>query len=320
MKIRFLLFLFLFNLLIIEANAQADFGFGYQSDCGTSGAMKELLQKNPVINALDSSIEQQLLIMHRTGGIARRPMSIITLPVVVHIIHNNGPENISDARVLTAIQHLNEAFANSRYYNPSDGVNTNIQFCLAQRDPYGNSTIGITRDVSTYTNMNGPDYYSDDQRVKNINRWNPNCYINIWLVNSIPGAVAGYAYLPSAHGNLVDGIIIEASFFGNSYAEDVVSIHEMGHYLGLYHTFEGGCANADCLIDGDKVGDTPPDNSTAYTSCNIPVNSCTTDAQSGFATDQNDLTSDYMDYGNWNCMSVFTQGQADRMNWMITKV
>ena len=320
MKIRFLLLLFLFNLLTSGLKAQPGFGNGSTVGCGTSGVMNDLLKKNPVINALDRSIEEQLLVIHRTGGMARRPMTTVTLPVVVHIIHNNGPENISDTRVLAAIQHLNEAFANTGYYNPADGVNTNIQFCLAQRDPSGNATTGITRNISTYTNMNGPDYYSDDQRVKNINRWNPNCFINIWLVNSIPGAVAGYAYLPSSHGSLVDGIIIESSFFGNSYAEDVVSIHEMGHYLGLYHTFEGGCINTDCLIDGDKVGDTPPDNSTAFTSCGIPVNSCTTDAQSGFTSDQNDLTSDYMDYGNWACMTVFTQGQSDRMNWMISNV
>jgi len=71
------------------------------------------------------------------------------------------------------------------------GVDTKIQFCMAERDPNGNATNGITRDVSPYTIMGGTtaDYSYDDQNVKNVNRWNPNCYINIWLVGSIPGAV-----------------------------------------------------------------------------------------------------------------------------------
>lgn len=283
--------------------------------------MREFYQKQPSYLQLNNQIEQ--LLYERNEKIKRgeilpqQTSGVVTLPVVVHIIHNNGSENISDAQVLTGIQHLNEAFANTGFYNPADGVNTQIQFCMAQRDPNNNATNGITRNVSAYTVMGGANYYSDDLNVKNINRWNPNCYINIWLVRSIPGAVAGYAYLPSAHGSNVDGIVQEAAYFGSSNTNDVVVIHEMGHYLGLYHTFEGSCTNNDCSKDGDKVCDTPPDQSTAGVGCGTNVNSCTTDALSGFSTDQNDLKEDYMDYGNWNCMKVFTQGQADRMNFFI---
>jgi gliding motility-associated-like protein len=320
MKIKFTIQVAFFLLSISIADAQNGFSSSNATSCGTTEIMNLLFQKNPKYRELNQQIEQHLLNYYRSGQKVSKTQSVITLPVVVHIIHNNGSENVSDATVLAGIQHLNEAFANTGYYNPADGVNTNIQFCMAQRDPGGNVTNGITRNVSTYTNMGGPYYYSDDQNVKNINRWNPNCYINIWLVNSIPGSVAGYAYMPGAHGSNVDGILAEAGFFGSSYSSDVVIIHEMGHYLGLYHTFEGGCTNGDCLQDGDKICDTPPDNSTAFTPCGIPVNSCNTDTQSGFSTDQNDLTQDYMDYGNWGCMTVFTQGQADRMNGIITNV
>ena len=286
--------------------------------------MEHFYATHPQYKSINEQVERQLAERNRAiqSGLLKvqKTTAIVTLPVVVHIIHNNGAENISDLQVLQGIQHLNEAYANSGYYDPSDGVNTNIQFCMAQRDPSNNATNGITRDVSPYTVMGGADYYSDDQNVKNINRWNPLCYINIWLVKSIPTSVVGYAYLPSAHGSSVDGIIIEAGYFGSSYPNDVVVAHEMGHYLGLYHTFEGGCTNNDCTSDGDKVCDTPPDQSTAGISCTSSANSCTTDVLSGFATDQNDLTQDYMDYGNFNCMKVFTQGQADRMNWFIQNV
>jgi gliding motility-associated-like protein len=286
--------------------------------------MQQFFRNYPEKKLLDVQSEQRLLEQVRAAksnlGKSQRGQTGVNLAVVVHIIHNNGPENISDAQVLKGIQDLNLAFANTGYYDPADGVNTGIQFCMAQRDPLNQPTNGITRDVSPYTVMGGTNYYSDDQNVKNINRWNPRCYVNIWLVNSIPTSVVGYAYMPSAHGMPMDGIIIEAGYFGTSYANDVVVAHEVGHYLGLFHTFEGGCSNTDCSIDGDRVCDTPPDQSTAGISCSSSVNSCSTDVLSGFATDQNDLTQDYMDYGNFNCMKVFTQGQADRMNWFIQNV
>jgi gliding motility-associated-like protein len=294
------------------------------ASCGQQEITQKLFNANPAIKQFQQQIETILGAHNRrilNGEIQRQqPTEIVTLPVVVHIIHNNGPENISDARVFTAIQHLNEAFANTGYYDPADGVNTQIQFCLAQRDPGNNPTNGIDRVVSPLTVMNGWNNSTEDLALKNLSRWDPRCYINIWLVREISGPVAGYAYLPSAHGMNIDGIVGEAGYFGSSNANDVLIIHEMGHYLGLYHTFQGACKNDDCTKDGDQVCDTPPDQSTAGIACNNSVNSCSTDALSGFSTDVNDLHTDYLDYGNWNCMKVFTQGQADRMNWMIQNV
>ncbi|MEO7532002.1 MAG: hypothetical protein ABIS69_11340, partial [Sediminibacterium sp.] len=176
--------------------------------------MQAILLKDTSIAKINKQIELQLLRYKELQQRPLNPLSVFTLPVVVHIIHNNGVENISNARVLAGIQHLNEAYANTGYYDPSSGVNTNIQFCLAQRDPNGLATTGITRNVSGYTNMGGAYYASDDMNVKNINRWDPGYYINIWLVNDIPGSVAGYAYLPAAHATNVDGILMEAAYFG----------------------------------------------------------------------------------------------------------
>jgi len=256
-----------------------------------------------------------------------RMSSTYTIPVVVHIIHNNGPENIPNAQVFTAIQQLNDAFANSGAYQDVNGVNTNIQFCLAQQDENGNFTNGIDRVISPLTNLT---IETDDIALKNLSRWDPTQYLNIWVVSSItsvssgPG-VAGYAYLPTQHGLPEDGIVNEAAYFGTSNDDSKVLFHEVGHYLGLYHTFESGCVNNDCQNDGDRVCDTPPDQSTAAVSCGTPINTCTSDVNdlsvnnpfrpvaNGGLGDQPDHVENYMDYGYQACQRLFSGGQRDRM-------
>jgi PKD repeat protein len=252
--------------------------------------------------------------------------ALYTIPVVVHIIHNNGTENISDAQVQAGIQHLNDAFRHLAPYNGAKGVDIEIEFCLAKQDPMGNATNGINRVVSTLTNLNS----TDDLTLKNLSRWDPTQYMNIWLVKEIcmPSfgcGVAGYAYYASAHGASFDGIVNEARWFGSSKDNSKIHIHEVGHYLNLMHTFEGGCPNNDCLLNGDRVCDTPPDDSKSGVACGSSANSCTTDDDdltinnpfrpiiSGGLGDQPDMHENYMDYSFQTCQNAFTQGQKDRM-------
>ncbi|MEM9836827.1 MAG: M43 family zinc metalloprotease, partial [Bacteroidota bacterium] len=241
------------------------------------------------------------------------------LPIVFHILHNNGPENISDARILRSLDQLNASMANLAYYDQGTGVNTQIQFCLAQRSPENLPSNGITRQVTPLTEL---DADTEDITLKNLARWTTSAYVNVYVVREICGlgfgcGVAGYAYLPGAHGGPADGIVIEARWLGNGEANNSVLTHEVGHYLGLQHTFRGGCTNDDCLADGDLVCDTPPDNSTSPVPCSGSVNTCTTDTDSGFATDQPDMFINYMDYGFFNCYSAFTAGQSGRMSFFI---
>jgi gliding motility-associated-like protein len=320
--------LFVVFSFVLNLEAQNTEGASF---CAGEEMMQQFL-KNPTHQNQQQDIEQQILryMLSPAALRSRSTSAIVTLPVVVHIIHNGGTENISNAQVLQGIQDLNDAYANRGYYDPTTGVNTDIQFCLAQRDPNGLATNGITRDVSTLTNMT---METDDINLKNINRWQPTCYINIWLIkeinsNSSGSGVAGYAYLPSAHGGTVDGIVEEARWFGSSPANSGVTIHEMGHYLGLFHTFNGDCTNNNCLTDGDHVCDTPPDQSRGA-GCNPSANSCTTDSDDpsvnnpfraiglGGKGDVADMSDNYMDYSPFSCYSSFTQGQKDRMNFFI---
>ncbi|MEP7220132.1 MAG: M43 family zinc metalloprotease [Bacteroidota bacterium] len=256
------------------------------------------------------------------------------IPVVVHVVHNGGSENISDAQVFAGVQHMNDVFANVGVYDPSTGVSIGIQFCLAKQDTNGIFNTGITRTSSPLTEMT---METQDIALKNLVRWNPRKYMNIWLVREVnstssgPGVV-GYAYFPSSHGAPEDGIVGEARWFGSSTDNSKIFAHEAGHYLGLYHTFEGGCINNDCLADGDRICDTPPDGTTAPVLCGTPFNSCTTDVDDrslnnpfrpvadGGLGDQGDLYIDYMDYGRPECYTVFTQGQKDRMRAVLTEI
>ncbi|MBK7939876.1 MAG: hypothetical protein IPJ82_23575 [Lewinellaceae bacterium] len=307
-----------FHLCVVCLNAQTDLDF-----CGSDLVRLSAMQ-NPAWQQEQLQHEQQIyhFYKNKSAGASNKAMAVVTLPVVVHIIHDNGAENIPDAQVLAGIQQLNEAFANSAYYDQGSGTNTMIQFCLAKRAPDGQLSSGITRDQNPLTQMT---IELDDISLKDINRWPPTEYINIWLVREICRlnngcSVAGYAYFPSSHGSPEDGIVMESKFLGSSAGNTGVLAHEMGHYLGLYHTFEGGCQNDDCLTDGDRVCDTPPDQSTLWVPCDQVVNTCSTDAQSGLPADEPDMILNFMDYTDFYCFNDFTAGQSDRMRWHIENV
>jgi PKD repeat protein len=250
--------------------------------------------------------------------------TIYYIPVVIHIIHDNGPENISDQQVIDGIKHLNDAY---RHISPFDGVggaDIGIQFCLAIQDPLGNPTTGILRLQSDLTNVK----IENDDALFELDRWDTRKYLNIWLVKEIClGAecrVNGYSSFAYQHGQYNDGLVIKALQFGRWANLSKIPIHEIGHYFNLFHTF-GSCKNDDCTHDGDGICDTPPDRSTDEIPCGISMNSCTTDEDDhslnnpfrpialGGLGEQNDQTQNYMDYGNLDCINLFTEGQKVRM-------
>ncbi|MDW8158099.1 MAG: M43 family zinc metalloprotease, partial [Bacteroidia bacterium] len=314
---------------------------------GTDSYFRKLLA-SPVQAEKFQQLENQIYNFMRSHWQVRRSKNLLipktnatyTLPVVVHIIHNNGPENIPDAQVHNAIKLLNQAFRNQGWYNQGLGNDTEIEFCLAVRDPQGFPTSGINRVVSNLTTLN---MENQDIALKNLSRWNPLKYINIWVVKEICStgelgcSIAGYATRAISHGSAKDGIVIEYRYFGKSFsalpdeAVTNVLVREMGNYLNLFHTFEGRgmpnvCQNNDCLANGDRVCDTPPDSTIlSVANCNDLQNSCSTDANdpstsNPFTTDVPDDHHNFMDYNNLLCQHRFSEGQKLRMHYTIANI
>lgn len=243
-----------------------------------------------------------------TGNAARDGEDYV-IPVVFHIIHDNGPENISDAQVRDAIRVMNEDY---HKLNPDWAdvqpeflglvANVGITFKLAQLDPSGNCTNGITRTLSDLT-------YQGDQSMKNLIQWPRNRYLNVWVCADAGGA-AGYSMYPSAvsgsWGAAADGIVILGDYVGSigtsNQSHSHALSHEAGHWLNLKHCWgdsnnpglPGNCG------DDDGVADTP--NTIGWTTCNLRGATC------GSAVDN---VENFMEYSY--CSKMFTVGQKTRM-------
>lgn len=245
--------------------------------------------------------------------------TIRIIPVVVHIIHHGGVENISDAQVFSQINVLNKDFrrrnTDTTHTNPvflGVAADMEIEFCLASTDPYGNSTNGIDRVFTTDTQMMYwemiRDYGWDNQR-----------YLNIY-VSSYIGCFSSFPGDPDS----TDGIFITHGRFGTvgtagteTWAEfskfGRTATHEAGHYLGLFHTFHTlGYCDSLCSTSGDYVCDTPPTDMRWFVShcLDHSVNTCHELPQ----PDLPDQVDNYMDYNIDSCMNLFTRGQKIRVD------
>ncbi len=246
----------------------------------------------------------------------------VCIPVVVHVVYHLSNQNISDSQILSQINVLNEDFRRMPntpgFNNNLIGSDTRYEFRLSDRDPNGSSTIGITRHYSVKTEFDNRSE-SDKQVLRNFAYWDPSKYLNIWVVpvpTSGGNPVLGYVTKFPWESGATDGIVVGHNYFGDNVGTAVMSpysfgrttTHEAGHYLGLLHTFQGGCLNSNCSNQGDHVCDTPPVAQPNY-SC-IIINSCHTDQP-----DLNDMIENYMDYTNDACMNIFTVGQTNRMDY-----
>ena len=231
--------------------------------------------------------------------------SVKTIPVVVHVLHIGGSENISDAQIQSQIDIMNEDYGKLPGTNGDGaGVDTKVRFCLAKIDPNGNCTNGIVRIYSTLTNHKT----YERAMLKQLSFWDNTKYMNIYLVKSITGGVLGYSSFPGGPPD-EDGMVVRSNVFGNigtaSSSLGRTASHEIGHWFGLYHTFNNGCG-VDLCLDGDYVCDTPPQATPSF-NCTT-LNTCSNDVP-----DIDDQKENYMNYTNDACKNMFTNGQKLRI-------
>ncbi len=230
------------------------------------------------------------------------------IPVVVHVIQSTGGNGqISDALVRSQIDILNEDFRALVGTNGAGGTDSMILFYLADRDPAGNPTSGITRSTNNTWFNDGGSYW-------NSLAWDTNRYLNIYT-NSAGGALGYVPNLPQGGlvGSPSDRVVILWSAFGRNapigppYNQGRTATHEVGHYFGLHHTFNGGCAPASgCYTNGDRICDTNPEVTSRF--------GCPTGIQSCGSPDPID---NYLDYTDDLCMRRFTVEQVNRMRCTI---
>jgi len=238
------------------------------------------------------------------------------IPVVFHVLHQNGYENIPDIQIQDVLVTLNEDFqklnADSTFITaPFDTIKgkVNFEFRLATIDPNGNPTNGIDRIATPLTNVGN--------ETAMINAWDFEKYVNIWVVRlTLPG-VFGFTSNPLISLNPCNqGIVILHDYVGSigtGHEQLKHSLtHEMGHYFGLFHTWGNQELNETCDYS-DGIYDTPVTKGNDH--CNVATNSCddTNDATSfgywGF--DPRDNIENFMEFSY--CQRMFTKGQAELM-------
>lgn len=270
------------------AEARVKAGKHVRRDPNTLTPRQVQTRERETLTALRNRTSQTPL---RTSSLTK-PLPVFvksaTIPVVVHVIQRDSTRaggNIPDSMIYAQIDAMNAA-----YSGRNGGVKTAFSFSL----------VSIDHRVE-------PAWYPIDQgsyaeyQMKSSLRAGGRGTLNLYLGDLTYGLL-GWATFPKLTLDKMDGVVVLGESLpggtASGYNQGDTAVHEIGHWLNLYHTFQDGCAG------GDRVDDTPAEASPAY-DCTAGRDTCTA---SGL-----DPIHNYMDYGYDSCMYEFTAGQASRM-------
>jgi len=294
-----------------------------------SGKLAESSTNTDLFNDINNKIDHIIGV----NNSIKAPGDIYIIPVVVHIIHLGEAvgtgTNISDSQINSAITNLTNTYRNTF----GNSIDNNIEFQLAVRNPDCMATTGIVRvdgsGVPNYSadgvSSGGPGAIESD--VKDLSKWPTDQYMNFWIVTEIDGnnggfGTQGYANFPFP-GDPYNGAVMMASIFGydptsaqpsfnlNAPRDNSTAIHEVGHFLSLFHTFQGDGGGGACPgntivgTDSDGCADTDPHMRNASV--------CPADGTNNpcFAGNLDQVKLNFMDYSS--CPIKFTSDQKDRM-------
>jgi hypothetical protein len=208
-----------------------------------------------------------------------------TIRIAFHVITSHGEGNVSQDRIAEQIRELNRDYAGTGY-----------RFEL--------TSVDRTENPAWFKMTPGS---GKERQAKQALAIDPTHHLNLYTCG--PGqSLLGWAYFPwsAPESHYIHGVVVDhASLPGGQAPFDLgrTATHEIGHYLGLLHTFQGGCS-----APGDEVDDTPFEASPAF-GCLVGRNTCPSPGD--------DPIHNYMDYSDDACYTEFTAGQRERIQAIV---
>ncbi len=291
--------------------------------CGTDEAYRQRLIENPGILENEKRINNIIneLVNDTSNGNQKTTtlIGVKKIPVVFHLIGDDVFSIINMGVLLNQINVLNNVYrrklATTGY---GTGVDVEVEFCLAKKDPEGNNSNGYV-----FVNGSYPDFVAGSNSMKLLSNWPSDKYLNVWIVSNITnpvGTIIGYSTFPweFSVSPEFDGIVLHKNYvysFSDPQVQGKNLAHEVGHWLGIKHPFtdDNSCG------DNDECLDTPDANGQYYTGYIGPCLPLPP-GDSLFCPIASRQIENYMEYTSETCKNKFTACQKTKMRNYLENV